>query len=432
MATTTKREEVDAGDYSHKKSKDYEEDDAYMPYKKDTYYDRRQQRVAPRSLLPGDLFGNAVCISGPWAVVGGSCGEGCPGSAYFYQLRAGKWRLVQKVKAWGSANGDHFGGSCGMDKDTAFVGSTSFPSAVPGPGAAVHIFRLKAGKWREVQQLLPIDAYVTGFGGFSIAVSKPRAIISAPTYNRTGAVYIFTETRSGKWEQTAFFTAGQMPGGPPPSFFGGWVGISGRIVTCGATDYKSTGAAYVLEFVDKMWVPTKLDFSTAALTEFGWATAISGYTVVVGDGLADKSVGANYVFERHGLGNWVFTQKLSAPLEVNPMANDQFSWLTSISGNYMISSAFPTPLDRAGYAVIYKKQGSTWVEHEVLTPDDGPPANLQATQTETTKSKQSQMPGFPGNGFGICPSISGRWAVVGSVVPFQSRGAAYFFDLVRD
>ena len=155
-----------------------------------------------------------------------------------------------------------------------------------------------------------------------------------------------------------------------------------------------------------MWNLTKFDFFTAALTEFERVTAISGYTVVVGDGLADKSVGANYVFERHGLGNWVFTQKLSAPLEVNPMANDQFSWLTSISGNYMISSAFPTPLDWAGYAVIYKKQGSTWVEHEVLTPDDGPPANLQATQTETTKSKQSQMPGFPGNGFGICPSIS--------------------------
>ena len=67
--------------------------------------------------------------------------------------------------------------------------------------------------------------------------------------------------------------------------------------------YKSTGAAYVLEVVDKMWILTKLDFSTVALTEFGWATAISGYTVVVGDGLADKSVGANYVFERYGLGN---------------------------------------------------------------------------------------------------------------------------------
>ncbi len=25
---------------------------------KETYYDRRQQRVPPRSLLPGDLFGN--------------------------------------------------------------------------------------------------------------------------------------------------------------------------------------------------------------------------------------------------------------------------------------------------------------------------------------------------------------------------------------
>ena len=90
MATTTKREEVDAGDYSHKKSKDYEEDDAYMPYKKDTYYDRRQQRVAPRSLLPGDLFRNGECISGPWAMVSGSCNDGCPSSAYFYQLRATK------------------------------------------------------------------------------------------------------------------------------------------------------------------------------------------------------------------------------------------------------------------------------------------------------------------------------------------------------
>ena len=90
------------GDYAQKKSEDYEEDDTYMPYKKDdnydyygknhkytygdneestlatilirnpttirgrrmhalqkeTYYDRRQQRVPPRSLLPGDLFGN--------------------------------------------------------------------------------------------------------------------------------------------------------------------------------------------------------------------------------------------------------------------------------------------------------------------------------------------------------------------------------------
>ena len=66
---------------------------------------------------------------------------------------------------------------------------------------------------------------------------------------------------------------------------------------------KSTRAAYVLEFVDNMWNLTKFDFFTAALTEFERVTAISGYTVVVGDGLADKSVGANFVFECYGLGN---------------------------------------------------------------------------------------------------------------------------------
>ena len=122
------------GDYAQRKPKDYEENDTYIPYKKDNnydyyvknhkytcdenlestletfvmrnpttirgrrihalqkkkHYDRRQQRVPPRSLLPGDLFGNGECISGPWAIVGGSCNDGCPSSAYFYQLRATK------------------------------------------------------------------------------------------------------------------------------------------------------------------------------------------------------------------------------------------------------------------------------------------------------------------------------------------------------
>ena len=122
------------GDYAQRKPKDYEENDTYIPYKKDNnydyygknhkytyddneestlatffirnpttirrrrihalqkekYYDRRHQRVAPRSLLPDDLFRNSECISGPWAMVSGSCNDGCPSSAYFYQLRATK------------------------------------------------------------------------------------------------------------------------------------------------------------------------------------------------------------------------------------------------------------------------------------------------------------------------------------------------------
>ena len=52
-----------------------------------------------------------------------------------------------------------------------------------------------------------------------------------------------------------------------------------------------------------MWNLTKFDFFTAALTEFERVTTFRGYTVVVGDGLADKSVGANFVFECYGLGN---------------------------------------------------------------------------------------------------------------------------------
>ena len=43
---------------------------------------------------------------------------------------------------------------------------------------------------REVQQRLPIDTYITDLDGLTIADSRPRAIISAPTYNQTGAVYI--------------------------------------------------------------------------------------------------------------------------------------------------------------------------------------------------------------------------------------------------
>jgi len=106
-----------------------------------------------------------------------------------------------------------------LDKDTAFVGSTSCPSTVPGPEAAVHIFRLKARKWREGKQILPINAYITSFGGFSIAIFKTKAIMRTPAYNQTGADHSCAETRNSKWGRTTFNTAGQMPGGPAPSFF---------------------------------------------------------------------------------------------------------------------------------------------------------------------------------------------------------------------
>ena len=82
--------------------------------------------------------------------------------------------------------------------------------------------------------------------------------------------------------------------------------------------------------------------------------------------------------------------------------------------------------DRAGYAVIYNKLGSIWVEHEVLTLGDGPSANFQTTQTYTTNSRQSSTPDFSGYGFGICFSISGRLAMVDSVVPFQSSRLLLF------
>lgn len=365
-----------------------------------------QQRVAPKSLLPGDKFGSSVCVSGDWAVVGASCGAGCSGSAYFYKLRQDKWRLVQKVKPFASAVGDYFGGGCAMDGDTVAFYPT-VPDPFPQRGGAVYIFRLKGDRWKEVQQILPIDAFVTAFG-FSVSIFKPKMIIGAPLFNQSGAVYIFTQRESGRWERTAFITSQQIEP-PPPAFFGYWVAISHHAALVGAPDVinKTDGAAYALELAGDTWMSTKLPWSPVQPTNFGWSLDIKGNTAVVGDGLANGNKGAVYVFKNIGLGQWVLTQELAPNFA---RVDDQFSWLVLFSrnSNFMIVSAFPAV--NAGYAVVYELQGSNWTFYEKLTAKDS----------------------FAGNAFGQGVAIYGRTAAVGAFVPYAERGACYFYDLRRE
>jgi alpha-tubulin suppressor-like RCC1 family protein len=209
----------------------------------------------------------------------------------------------------GTAN-NNFGRSCAMWGSYMVVGSFEGESNTQG---AIYIYKKESGTWTFKQKISGEGAndYFSGYG--AVDIHEDTIIVGAykhGTNDNTGKSYIYT--RSGEtWSLESSIVSDDL-----------------------ATDDK-----------------------------FGISVSVHGDYAVVGAQLDDgpTNSGAGYIFYRNGT-SWSQQQKL------NPGADDEnVGTHVSIYGDYVVLSGKRSGSDLRGRAHVYKRTGTSWGDHTVIS-----------------------------------------------------------------
>ena len=332
----------------------------------------------------GDIFGDAVAISGDTIVVGAtqedSDADGVngnqsdnsafdSGAAYVFVRSGNTWSQQAYLKASNSDENDQFGEAVTISGETIVVGASREDSDADG---------------------------VNGDQGDNSA-------------ENSGAAYVFV--RSGNtWSQQAYLKASNSEGGGfSGDRFGESVAISGDTIVVGASREDSdadgvngdqgdnstddSGAAYVFVRSGSTWSQQAYlkASNTDRFDQFGEAVTISEDTIVVGsrfessnaigvngdqgNNRADSS-GAAYVFARSG-STWSQQAYLKAS---NTDVSDQFGLQVATSGDTVVVGAAGENSDadgvngdqgdnsaeNSGAAYVFVRAGNTWSQQAYL------------------------------------------------------------------
>nr|VFK36475.1 MAG: FG-GAP repeat-containing protein [Candidatus Kentron sp. SD]VFK39126.1 MAG: FG-GAP repeat-containing protein [Candidatus Kentron sp. SD]VFK77798.1 MAG: FG-GAP repeat-containing protein [Candidatus Kentron sp. SD] len=272
------------------------------------------------------------------------------------------------------------------------------------------------------------DGMKNGYFGEAVSISGDLAVIGDPGYNATGsdgsslsdigAAYVFEREGSGRWNRTQKLMASN---GTKGNSFGKSVSLSGDRVVIGASQYSvgddKVGAAYVFERDGSgQWNETQQLMASdgAANDYFGEFLSLSGDRIVIGAPRHDignlHDVGVVYVFERDGSGQWNETQQLAVDAIG---ATSSFGKSLSISGDRIVlgNRTDHTAGPNAGAAYVFERNSrGQWNETQRLTASDSAALNY----------------------FGCAVSLSGNRIVIGShrndVGGESNAGAAYVFE----
>lgn len=272
----------------------------------------------------------------------------------------------------GSAN-DLFGRSVTFEEEYAVIGAWG-DDAFTG---SAYVFRRDGTTWIEHQKLTASDGNTADAFGYSVAISEDYTLVSADEDdekgNDAGSVYVFRR-EGDTWSEHQKLTASDSD---PADFFGVSVALYGGWALIGAIgdDDKGdfAGAAYIFRRDGTHWVQhQKLTASDGDANDaFGYSVAFHGDYFLVGTYGDEENgfrSGAVYVFRREG-STWVEHQKLTAS-DGDP--NDIFGLSVDIHFDYAIIGATGDD-DKgniAGAAYIFHREGTTWVERQKLTARD--------------------------------------------------------------
>ncbi len=324
----------------------------------------------------GDEFGNAVALSGAYALVGARLDDDAgdrSGAAYVFVRNGPTWTQQAKLLPDDGARSDFFGTSVGLSGDVAVVGAPGHNAAGDGAGAA-YVFVRSGETWTQQAKLQADDLAALDNFGASVAVSGDYVLVGAiggtnGDGDRSGVGYVFRREGEAWTQQAKLFTndAG------PAALVGDAAALDGEVAVLGAPDddpnLDRSGAAYVFRREGETWTepdqitPGDGDFED----EFGNAVAVSGGFIVVGmrlDDDAGESSGAAYVFAREGA-TWAQRGKLVAE---DAAGGDAFGASVAVSGDVAVVGAPGS--GSGGAAYVFTRDGATWRQTTRLTADD--------------------------------------------------------------
>jgi len=197
-----------------------------------------------------DGFGNSVAISGDVAIIGaiednlGDDDKNLSGSSYvFTRDENGSWNETVKLIASDATENDFFGSSVAIDNETIIVGAYGNDDNGDYSGSAYIFTRDENGTWSENNKLTASDADEGDIFGFSVAIDKETAVIGAYGDNSySGSAYIFTKNSDGNWIERSKILAVDSE---DTDLFGSSVDVSNAYVIIGAFgDNSYSGATY--------------------------------------------------------------------------------------------------------------------------------------------------------------------------------------------
>jgi hypothetical protein len=384
--------------------------------------------LTPSTRATNDWFGISIAISGNTVVVGDfDANIETYGAVYVYVKPASGWtNMTQVAKLTSSDNGEGFGTSVAISGNTIVVGAantSNFSAPTAGPGAA-YVFVKPAGGWTdmtETAKLTASDGQPGDAFGSSVSISASTIAVGAffaldsSGNNFAGKAYVFVRPSTG-WAgnltETAKLTATDSQ---LLNYMGASIATNGNTVVAGAYGHNNfQGTAYVFAEPSGGWASMT---QTAELTasdgkgsaDFGFSSAISGNTVVIGAPNAFTGKGAAYVFVEPSTGwtNMTQTAEMRAP---NAVQGDGFGQSAGISGNAVVIGAPGTNVGSnqlQGAAYVFVKPPSGW-------------------RNTTRASELTASDGAANDNMGVSAAISGFTAVAGAPKS-TTPGSAYVF-----
>ena len=339
---------------------------------------------------------------------------------------------MTKLVPGDGAYNDLFGSSVAISGDCVIVGAPNDDEGVLTNSGAAYIFQRSGSTWNQIAKLIAPDRSHNDVFGYSVSISGDYAIVGKPFDDHTGSnygsAYIFYRNQAGpnKWGQVAKLVAttdGGASDGGTNDFFGSSVSISGDYAIVGAPNDddngSDSGSAYIYQRFDSTWsqVEKLVAPEGAAGDLFGYSVAINGDEAVVGAPRDDYDIGADagfiYFFKRSE-----DTWSTLGPGAGSGAAGDEFGGSVSIDGHFAIAGSHfydgGEGLANSGSARIYEELNDSglWYSYisNLLKPSDA------AASDE----------------FGFSVSISGDYAVIGSLKYINGTGTAYVFQKSTD
>jgi hypothetical protein len=274
--------------------------------------------------------------------------------------------------------------------------------------------------FNQQARLLHSNGGPNDFLGKSVAIYGDTAVVGAHNVDNRGSAYVFVRS-NGSWGPPVELTTPNFSSGAQ---YGYSVAISGNTVVVGAHFDNSGvyhGSAFVFERSGSSWgPPQKLEPSDSRASGwFGHSVAISLDTIVVGAPLAtvngNSSQGSAVVFVRNG-NTWIEQQKLIAG---DGAAGNYFGYAVAIAGNTAVATApwnsvyQPSCLcyRRQGAAYVFTRSYQNWSQQQKLSANDGEDDDRLGYSVAINSSWNTIVVGAPYD------NVSGR----------VNQGSAYIF-----
>ena len=266
----------------------------------------QEQKIVTLNHNAYRFIGHSVAISGNYAIVGSERDDedgneenliSDAGAAYIFYHNGSTWVQQQKIVATDRTSSDNFGNAVAISGNYAVVGAwyqetdTNGENALPEAGAA-YIFFFNESSWVQQQKIVASDRATSDYFGNSVAISGDHIIVAAylededangeNTLNNSGSAYIF-ELGVTSWNQKQKIVA--LDRSENSGSFGQSVSISGNTAIIGVPgECYGNGAAYIFSRNAISWVQEEklLAPVRAGLDYFGYSVAVSDNKCIVG------------------------------------------------------------------------------------------------------------------------------------------------------